>query len=125
MNHPTIFLFLLQLSALVELTTSSQSPPFLTIRGGAAAATAVTTKTKKQEAMEAIQTYKLQQQHLLQLRSTFLSEALASRGINVGPTMMDVSTPEGSKQPQKVDWDCCLSTEDDPKVRYVGNFILM
>mmetsp|Transcript_5354 Transcript_5354/g.5873 ORF Transcript_5354/g.5873 Transcript_5354/m.5873 type:complete len:142 (+) Transcript_5354:724-1149(+) len=37
------------------------------------------------------------------------------RGINVGPTMVDVATPEGSKPPQKTDWDCCLSTSEDPK----------
>ena len=95
---------------------AASSTPFLTLRGGAAAASVTTTKSKQQETMEAIQSYKLQQQHLLQLRSTFLSEALATRGINVGPTMVDVTTPEGSKPPQKVDWDCCLSTEDDPKV---------
>jgi hypothetical protein len=59
--------------------------------------------------------YKLDQQHLLQLRSTYLSEALAARGIHVGPTLTDVSTPEGSKPSQPTDWDCCLSTEEDPK----------
>ena len=60
--------------------------------------------------------YQLQQQHLLQLRSTFLSEALAMRGIKVGPTMMDVATPEGAAPPQPCDWDCCMSTYEDPKV---------
>lgn len=59
--------------------------------------------------------YKLDQQHLLQLRSTYLSEALAARGINVGPTLTDVSTPDGSKPPQLTDFECALSTEDDPK----------
>jgi len=59
--------------------------------------------------------YKLSQQHLLQLRSTFLSEALASRGIRVGPTLLDVSTPEGNKPPQPTDWDCTISTSQNPK----------
>ena len=94
-----------------KTSSSSSSSSLLTLRGGA------TTKTSTSEKMAAIQKYKLQQQHLLQLRSTYLSEALALRGINVGPTMMDVATPEGNKPPQVVDWDCCLSTVDDPKVR--------
>lgn len=62
-----------------------------------------------------IQKYRLEQQHLLQLRSTFLSEALAVRGISVGPTLTDVATPDGSKPPKDVDWDCYISTKDDPK----------
>lgn len=78
-------------------------------RGGA-------TKTSvPPSSLEAIQKYKLQQQHLLQLRSTFLSEALASRGIQVGPTLTDVATPEGSKPPQETDWDCSMSTFSNPK----------
>jgi hypothetical protein len=40
---------------------------------------------------------------------------LASRGISIGPTLTDVATPEGSKPPQETDWDCCLSTIDNPK----------
>ena len=67
---------------------------------------------------EELKRYKLQQQHLMQLRSTFLSEALALRGIHVGPTMVDVVTPEGAKPPQACDWDCCMSTYEDPKVRF-------
>jgi len=69
----------------------------------------------KQKEREELKRYKLQQQHLMQLRSTFLSEALALRGIHVGPTMVDVVTPEGAKPPQACDWDCCLSTYEDPK----------
>jgi hypothetical protein len=75
-------------------------------------------KRKIQEEKEVLMKYKLQQQHLLQLRSTFLSEALAQRGIQVGPTMMDVSTPEGNKPPQEADWDCCMSTVEEPKVGF-------
>ena len=74
----------------------------------------------KQKEREELKRYKLQQQHLMQLRSTFLSEALALRGIHVGPTMVDVVTPEGAKPPQACDWDCCLSTYEDPKVRFGG-----
>ena len=83
--------------------------PLRTIpRGGAAAKAAV----KDPEAMKR---YQLSQQHLLQLKSTYLSEALAQRGIHVGPTLTDVSTPEGAKPPQETDWDCTLSTTSNPK----------
>jgi hypothetical protein len=61
-----------------------------------------------------LQSYRMQQQILMQLRATFLSEALARRGLPM-PTLMDVATPEGSEPPQPVDWDCALATEEDPK----------
>ena len=64
---------------------------------------------------EALRKYRMEQQMLMQLRSTFLSEALAKRGLPM-TTLLDVSTPEGDKPPEKVDWDCAMSTEDDPKV---------
>jgi len=70
---------------------------------------------EQEEELQKLRKYKLEQQHLLQLRSTFLSEALAVRGIPVGPTLVDVSTPEGKRKPQDTDWDCCMSTVDDPK----------
>jgi len=70
---------------------------------------------EEEEAKRLLCKYKMDQQHLLDMRSTFLSEVLASRGIPIGPTMVDVSTPEGKKPPMETDWDCCLSTEDDPK----------
>ena len=98
------------------LRPESTPSSLLSLRGGASGSVKTTSTSEK---MEAIQKYKLQQQHLLQLRSTYLSEALALRGIHVGPTMMDVATPEGNKPPQVVDWDCCLSTVDDPKVRRI------
>jgi len=56
----------------------------------------------------------MQQQQLLQLRSTFFSEALTARGIPI-TTMLDVSTLDGEKPPEQVDWDCVMSTENDPK----------
>jgi len=61
-----------------------------------------------------LQSYRMKQQVLLQLRATFLSEALAKRGLPI-PSLKDVSTPEGKAPPKKVDWDCAVSTEADPK----------
>jgi len=83
--------------------------PLLIPRGGSSL------KTASPSATADLQKYRMQQSHLLQLKSTFLSEALASRGISIGPTLMDVSTPEGSKPPQETDWDCSLSTPQNPK----------
>ena len=64
----------------------------------------------------AVQKYRMEQQMLLQLRSTFLSEALAKRGLPI-TTIKDVSTADGNKPPEKVDWDCAMSTIEEPKVR--------
>jgi hypothetical protein len=61
-----------------------------------------------------LQSYRMQQQILLQLRATFLSEALANRGLPI-PTLVDVATPDGAQPPQTVDWDCAMATEKDPK----------
>jgi hypothetical protein len=55
----------------------------------------------------------MQQQILLQLRATYLGEALARRGLPIA-TVADVSTPEGATPPQSVDWDCAVSTNDNP-----------
>lgn len=63
---------------------------------------------------EKLQAYRMKQQVLLQLRATFLSEALAKRGLPI-PSLRDVSTPDGRVPPKKIDWDCALSTEADPK----------
>jgi len=62
-----------------------------------------------------LQKYHMEQQMLMQVRSTILSEALAKRGLPM-VTIMDVSTAEGDKPPDMVDWDCAMSTQDDPKV---------
>mmetsp|Transcript_5201 Transcript_5201/g.9460 ORF Transcript_5201/g.9460 Transcript_5201/m.9460 type:complete len:458 (+) Transcript_5201:115-1488(+) len=81
--------------------------------------------------------YQTEQQLLYQLRSTYLSEILASRGlggvlasgsgsgngsggkdaISLGswPTLTSVATKEGEKPPERCDWDCALATEEDPK----------
>lgn len=63
---------------------------------------------------EALQSYRLKQQMLMQLRATFLGEALAKRGLPMA-TIQQVATPEGAAPPQSVDWDCAMSTEEDPK----------
>lgn len=63
-----------------------------------------------------LQKWRMDQQMLMQLRSTFLSEALAKRGIPM-TTLTDVATADGDKPPEKVDWDCAMSTNDEPKVR--------
>lgn len=61
-----------------------------------------------------LQAYRMKQQVLLQLRATYLSEALAKRGLPIA-SISDVSTPDGKVPPKKVDWDCAMSTEEDPK----------
>ena len=62
-----------------------------------------------------LQKYHMDQQMLMQVRSTILSEALAKRGLPM-VTIMDVATAEGDKPPDMVDWDCAMSTQDEPKV---------
>ena len=63
----------------------------------------------------AIAKYRTDQQVLMQLRSIILVEALAARGIPIA-NLMQVSTEEKDKKPEKVDWDCAMNTEDDSKV---------
>lgn len=60
--------------------------------------------------------YYMDQQLLLQLRATILTELLARRGLPL-VTMEAVATPEGAQKPQVVDWDCAMSTREEPKVR--------
>lgn len=69
---------------------------------------------QKREEFEKLSKYRTEQQILYQLRSTYLSEMLALRGVPL-PTITSVSTADGDKPPEKVDWDCSLCTEDDPK----------
>jgi len=61
-----------------------------------------------------LRSYQMKQQVLLQLRATYLSEALSRRGLPIA-SLKDVSTPEGKTPPKKVDWDCAMSTEANPK----------
>jgi hypothetical protein len=95
----------------------------LQVRGGSTATVTSTEDNDDEEKKEDItqspqfadlQKYRMQQQVLLQLRATFLSEALAERGLPLA-TLAGVSTPEGAKPPQSVDWDCAMSTPDEPK----------
>jgi hypothetical protein len=60
-----------------------------------------------------LQAYRMQQQVLLQLRATMLSEALARRGLPL-PSLADVTTPEGVAAPIQVDWECAISTKEKP-----------
>lgn len=69
---------------------------------------------KEQEEFEKLCKYRTEQQLLYQLRSTYLSEMLALRGVPL-PTIVSVATADGDKPPEKVDWDCAMCTEDDPK----------
>eukprot|EP00571_Detonula_confervacea_P010333 CAMPEP_0172298994 /NCGR_PEP_ID=MMETSP1058-20130122/1388_1 /TAXON_ID=83371 /ORGANISM="Detonula confervacea, Strain CCMP 353" /LENGTH=383 /DNA_ID=CAMNT_0013008291 /DNA_START=46 /DNA_END=1197 /DNA_ORIENTATION=+ len=71
-------------------------------------------RRQKQEEYAKLVKYRTEQQMLYQLRSTYLTEMLASRGVPL-PTIMSVSTADGEKPPERVDWDCALSTDDDPK----------
>ena len=69
---------------------------------------------QKLEEFEKLSKYRTEQQILYQLRSTYLSEMLALRGVPL-PTITSVSTADGDKPPEKVDWDCAMCTEEDPK----------
>ena len=72
-------------------------------------------RRKRKEEYQKLLKYRTEQQLLYQLRSTYLSEILASRGIPNLPTLTSVQTPDNAKLPTKVDWDCALSTVDEPK----------
>ena len=76
------------------------------------------TRTKQLDGYNKLLKYRSDQQLLYQLRSTYLSELLAQRGVPL-PTVTSVGTVEGEKPPEKVDWDCALSTANDPKVSIV------
>jgi len=71
-------------------------------------------RRKIQEDFDKLMKYRTEQQMLYQLRSTLLSEVLASRGVPLH-TIASVSTADGDKPPERVDWDCALSTDEDPK----------
>ena len=102
---------------------TSSSSILMSIRGGDAISSATEeeedndeeARRKRKEEQIKLNKYRTEQQLLYQLRSTYLSEMLAGRGIPNLPTVTSVSTPEGAKPPEKVDWDCALSTYDDPK----------
>lgn len=51
-----------------------------------------------------------------------MSELLAGRGVPL-PTVGGVSAVDGEKPAEKVDWDCALSTVDDPKVSFFFSIV--
>eukprot|EP00804_Cyclotella_cryptica_P014922 CCRYP_000546-RA/>CCRYP_000546-RA protein AED:0.02 eAED:0.02 QI:154/1/1/1/1/1/2/255/362 len=71
-------------------------------------------RKKAQEGFAKLVKYRSEQQLLYQVRATYLSEMLAARGVPL-PTVVGVATVDGSRPPEKVDWDCALSTLEDPK----------
>lgn len=127
-------LYLLALLALTPLTSGHPRQPFtarpssslLIPRGGASDND---TENEEENSNQQIAIagytkllkYRSDQQLLYQLRATYLSELLASRGVPL-PTVVGVSTVEGERPAEKVDWDCALSTVDDPKVRSYFSF---
>lgn len=60
-----------------------------------------------------LRSWQLQQQHLLQLRSIYLSELLHQRGVPIA-TVSSVATLDGEKA-EPIGWECALSTEESPK----------
>jgi len=72
-------------------------------------------RRKEREEAEKLARHRAEQQLLYQLRSTYLTEILASRGVPNLPTLASVSTSDGDRPPEKVDWDWALSTEDEPR----------
>ncbi|KAL3942130.1 MAG: hypothetical protein SGBAC_003630 [Bacillariaceae sp.] len=102
-----------------QILSSPFSSP-LSIRGGSAAVQdedgdeEESNSVRDDPEFAKLQSYRLQQQLLLQLRGTYLSEALARRGLPL-TTLEDVATPEGAAPPQAMDWDCALATPESPK----------
>ena len=76
-------------------------------------------KTAKSRRNEEIQKYYMKQQELLQLRSLIFSEMLAKRGLPM-TTIREVAGTEKTKT--IVDWDCAVSTKENPKVRNIVTF---
>ncbi|KAL3811187.1 hypothetical protein ACHAXA_002751 [Cyclostephanos tholiformis] len=70
---------------------------------------------KTRDEHEKLARYRAEQHLLYQLRSTYLTEILASRGLPNLPTLSSVSTSDGDRPPEKVDWDCALCTDDEPR----------
>mmetsp|Transcript_21388 Transcript_21388/g.31439 ORF Transcript_21388/g.31439 Transcript_21388/m.31439 type:complete len:387 (+) Transcript_21388:168-1328(+) len=110
------------LPTLKSITSSKKG--WMTISRGGSTATAAEGNDDDEEAaklklqQEAIRLSKVKyytdQSILYQLRSTYLSESLANRGIPL-TTLQDVRTKDGDKPPQPTDWDCALCTEEEPK----------
>lgn len=117
-------------SSLVSPTTTAFSrrsrsspislPSALSLRGGSSddeefdAEQRTALLTAKREEKTKLLSYRTEQQILYQLRATYLTEMLARRGVPL-PTVQGVATTEGEKKPENVDWDCSLSTNEEPK----------
>jgi len=96
--------FIISLPILFEVTNRPSHQQILnSIRGGSTTTSPISSDNQIPDLK-----WRMQQQQLLQLRSTFFSEALAPRGIPL-TTMLDVSTLDGEKPPEQVDWDCVIS----------------
>jgi hypothetical protein len=123
------FYILILLLALTHPSSSHKHAllsPSLLPRGGSSITPPQTTNQQQQlddqqdleqkiESYNKLLKYRSDQQLLYQLRSTYLSELLASRGLPL-PTVLGVSTVDGERPAERVNWDCALSTVDDPKV---------
>jgi hypothetical protein len=114
--------YLVIMLTLAPLITSHQplfpSPSRTIPRGGSEEPIASSSEEERNAILQSynkLLKYRSDQQLLYQLRSTYLSELLASRGVPL-PTVVGVSTVEGEKPAERVDWDCALSTVEDPKV---------
>lgn len=68
---------------------------------------------KRKEEEYKVLRWRLEQQHLLQIRSVYLTEVLAQRGISI-PTVSSVATLDGERA-EPVDWQCAMSTKNNPK----------
>lgn len=77
--------------------------------------TTVTNADEDKDQQRKLAKYHTEQQLLYQLRSTYLTEILASRGVTTLPTLASVSTSDSQKMPELVDWDCALSTDAEPR----------
>jgi len=61
-----------------------------------------------------LRNYRMQQQVLLQLRATLLSEEMARRGLPITTLVDAVTTPDRAR-PKPVDWDCAMVTVKERK----------
>jgi hypothetical protein len=72
-------------------------------------------KQQREEEYTKLTKYHNEQHLLYQLRSTYLLEVLSSRGIPNLPTLSSISTSDTNKPSIIIDWDCALSTTDEPR----------
>jgi len=120
---PAAIILPLSLNAARSINVPQRNRPRIVIARGGSSTT--TTKIREEDddnddeeknkkEVTAFEKYRMDQQELLQLRSIILSEALAKRGLPL-KTRLEVSTAAGQKPPEIVDWDCAMSTTEEPK----------